>query len=382
MRKVRWRRAARAVPLRAGTAASPSTTASSISSREMAPSSARRDRSSGVSGERGTGPSYGREPSGSPARSGARRPSRCSRRARREGRGRGQWHGQRRGRARRCVGPGRCPRRASAAWARRGEQVRRVAVVMVTRSRQPAGSSAIVGKIGDVLPGDLARHDRLLRRLRQRVHRAAASARSPSVQSGSGRAAAVDRPARPTTAARCRPTARPPRPWRPARYRSGRGRVQGGVDRPGDHLGRVDGRRGVGQRARARPERHVVEVAGVVRVQGLEPQRQRPGPPLVRLDVARARRPGPRRLCRHRSPRWAPAATGAVVGRHGIAPAAPGGEVVRGRRGGGQRPLGRRRPTRRRSSGCPGAAASSSWTAACARRGARCRTTRAPAPTC
>ncbi len=57
MRKVRWDRAARAVPVRAGTGESPSTTASSISSMEMVPSS-RSGRELSDAG--GTGPSYGR----------------------------------------------------------------------------------------------------------------------------------------------------------------------------------------------------------------------------------------------------------------------------------------------------------------------------------
>src|ERR1700722_11127932 len=56
MRKVRCESAARAVPDRAGKGESPSRTASSISSMEMAPSS----RSVGLSDEGGTRPSYGR----------------------------------------------------------------------------------------------------------------------------------------------------------------------------------------------------------------------------------------------------------------------------------------------------------------------------------
>src|SRR5271163_1875584 len=69
MRKVRWDRAARAVPDRPGSGVSPSTTASSISSREMDPSSVPDDPGpdpdldppSGrrSSDEGGTRPSYG-----------------------------------------------------------------------------------------------------------------------------------------------------------------------------------------------------------------------------------------------------------------------------------------------------------------------------------
>src|SRR5580698_5305755 len=67
MRKVGCESAARAVPERAGRGVSPSTTASSISSMEMAPSSPpgtdrdpRFPSGGGSSGEGGTRPSYGR----------------------------------------------------------------------------------------------------------------------------------------------------------------------------------------------------------------------------------------------------------------------------------------------------------------------------------
>ena len=77
MRKVRCERAARAVPERAGTGVSPSTTASSISSMEMAPSSPSAARSGRLSDAGGTRPSYGRPPTGRlwAAAHPARRPS-------------------------------------------------------------------------------------------------------------------------------------------------------------------------------------------------------------------------------------------------------------------------------------------------------------------
>src|SRR5580700_5430447 len=59
MRKVRCERAARAVPVRTGTGESPSTTASSISSMETAPSSAGPPGAARSGGGDGTAPWYG-----------------------------------------------------------------------------------------------------------------------------------------------------------------------------------------------------------------------------------------------------------------------------------------------------------------------------------
>ena len=100
-----------------------------------------------------------------PRGSGAARRSRCSRTGCRRPRPGRRARSARRP-PRRCVVPGRCRPTMFGSWAAVGKRCGVSDVVMVTRSRQPAGSSAMVGKIAMSCAGDLAGHDRLLGGLR------------------------------------------------------------------------------------------------------------------------------------------------------------------------------------------------------------------------
>ena len=125
----------------------------------------------------------------------------------------------------------------------------------------------------------------------------------------------VERPhatpaARPTTSAGCR---RRGRDGLDGGRQLGVGRVRRHVDRRVDrarhHLGRGEGRRGVDQRSGPGPQRHVVEVAGVVRAEGLESQaraRRRPtGPSGCRTgSTRRSRATGVRAGRRRRRRSW------------------------------------------------------------------------------
>ena len=238
MRKVRCDRAARAVPRRAGSGVSPSTTASSISSREMAPSSAAIARPGRSAGQARPAPAHrtgGPRPvRGSGAGGGADGPAGDV-----EGRRRRDGHCQLRRRPGVALYLVDAPDQVGS-WASGGEEVRRVARGD-GHPQAPARRQLGHGREDrDVLAGDLARHDRLLRCLRERMDRQQRRTRRRR-PGPAGVDGAVSPSSAPDDSGTLSPDGETASTVAASSVSAGRGRIQGRVDRPGHDHRRADG---------------------------------------------------------------------------------------------------------------------------------------------